>query len=221
MSKINYKIILIGNSGVGKTSIFRKLFTGEFTEKNISTIGVEKKTIDVDGIVKNKDGKEETKSFSISLFDTAGQEKFRAITLNYYKGADGILLIYDICSKDSFDTVEEWINSIKEAIDSSEESRYVIILIGNKLDLVEDGEKEREVQEEDAIKICEKNNLIWGGERSTKTIDKLELRKVFGEYMAEIFGRIGEKKVGAQVAKKISQQKKKKGRGCFGFLTSP
>ena len=87
--------------------------------------------------------------------------------------------------------------------------------------MVEDGEKEREVQEEDAIKICEKNNLIWGGERSTKTIDKLELRKIFGEYMAEIFSRIGEKKVGTQVAKKISQQKKKKGKGCFGFLSAP
>ena len=81
MAQVNYKFILIGNSGVGKTSFFRKLSTGEFYEKNISTIGIEKKTFDLK-IEAEKDGKTEEKKFNISLFDTAGQEKFRAITFN-------------------------------------------------------------------------------------------------------------------------------------------
>ena len=92
MSSINYRFILIGNSGVGKTSFFRKLSTGEFYEKNISTIGIEKKTFNLD-INMDNNGKPENKKFDIYLFDTAGQEKFRAITFNYFKGTDGILLI--------------------------------------------------------------------------------------------------------------------------------
>ena len=215
MAKIDakYKILILGDSTVGKTCFLTRYTDNTFQEEYLASIGMDYK-------IKSYE-KEDGNSIKLYIWDTAGQDRFRSITRNYYKGADGIILIYDITNEESFNNVKHWINSIKEAIDSSEESRYVIILIGNKLDLVENGEKEREVQEEDAIKICEKNNLIWGGERSTKTIDKLELRKIFGEYMAEIFSRIGEKKVGTQVAKKISQQKKKKGKGCFGFLSAP
>ena len=102
MSAINYRIILIGNSGHGKTLFFRKLSTGEFYEKNISTIGIEKKTLCLDLDVSNNEGQIVNKKFNISLFDTAGQEKFRAVTLNYYKGTDGVLLVYSINWKIKF-----------------------------------------------------------------------------------------------------------------------
>ena len=212
---INYKFILIGNSGVGKTSIFRKLSTGEFHEKNISTIGIEKKSLDV-SIDIDKDGKTEKKTFNISFFDTAGQEKFRAVTLSYYKETDGILLLYDITDRKSFDNVSKWVDSIKEAIEGNE-SKYAIILIGNKLDLVEEEKKEREVTEEEAKEACETYKMIWGGERSTKTIKFEELNELFAEYVKEVYKKVGIKVTGKQTSKKIGNYKKKK-KGCLGIF---
>ncbi len=212
---INYKFILIGNSGVGKTSIFRKLSTGEFHEKNISTIGIEKKSLDV-SIEIDKDGKKEKKTFNISFFDTAGQEKFRAVTLSYYKETDGILLLYDITDRKSFDNVSIWVDSIKEAIEGNE-SKYAIILIGNKLDLVEEEKKERQVTEEEAKEACETYKMIWGGERSTKTIKFEELNELFAEYVKEVYKKVGIKVTGKQTSKKIGNYKKKK-KGCLGIF---
>ena len=212
---INYKFILIGNSGVGKTSIFRKLSTGEFHEKNISTIGIEKKSLDV-SIDIDKDGKTEKKTFNTSFFDTAGQEKFRAVTLSYYKETDGILLLYDITDRKSFDNVSIWVNSIKEAIEGNE-SKYAIILIGNKLDLVEEEKKERQVTEEEAKEACETYKMIWGGERSTKTIKFEELNELFAEYVKEVYKKVGIKVTGKQTSKKIGNYKKKK-KGCLGIF---
>ena len=212
MSIINYRFILIGNSGVGKTSFFRKLSTGEFYEKNISTIGVEKKTLELESNL-NKEGKPEKKNFSISLFDTAGQEKFRAITYNYFKGTDGILLLYDITDKASLDSVEQWIESINQAISNNGETRYAIILIGNKLDLVEEESKEREVTEDEAKNMCNKFDMIWGGERSIKSIDFEQLTKLFEEYVLDIYKIVGEKKIGKQTNKKLANIKEKKSPG--------
>ena len=212
MSEINYKIILIGNSGVGKTTIFKKLETGEFEEKNISTIGMEKKDLNMN-IEVNNNGKKETKTFFVTLFDTSGQEKFRAVTFNYYKGSNGVLLIYDITSKESFDNVSLWVDSIKEAIDSNEESKYAVILIGNKLDLAEQGK--REVTEEEAKDICKQYNLIWGGEQSTKDITLDRLTELFGEYVEKIYNVVGEKKVGKRKEKKMKNYKKKSKCQCF------
>ena len=194
MSSINYKFVLIGNSGAGKTSFFRKLSTGEFYEKNISTIGVEKKTLELNLDIINDEGKTEKKSFVISLFDTAGQEKFRAITHNYYKGSDGILLIYDIDDKSSFESIEMWIESIRQNMGSNDVSKYAMVLIGNKSDLIEEEIKEREVTEDEAKQICEKYDIIWGGEQSIRSIGFEELRKLFDEYVIKIYKKIGEKK---------------------------
>ena len=194
MSSINYKFVLIGNSGAGKTSFFRKLSTGEFYEKNISTIGVEKKTFELNLDIINDEGKTEKKSFVISLFDTAGQEKFRAITHNYYKEADGILLIYDIDDKSSFESIEMWIESIRQNMGSNDVSKYAMVLIGNKSDLIEEETKEREVTEDEAKQICEKYDIIWGGEQSIRSIGFEELRKLFDEYVIKIYKKIGEKK---------------------------
>ena len=113
MSKIEYKFILIGNSGVGKTSILKFLSTGVFPTETISTIGVDKKTLDV-SVEVEENNKKIKKDFIISLFDTAGQEKFRSIAATYYRGSDGILLLYDITDRNSFESIEMWINSIIE-----------------------------------------------------------------------------------------------------------
>ena len=207
---INYKFILIGNSGVGKTSFFRKLSTGDFYDKNISTIGIEKKTFNLDINIDNN-GKSEKKQFEIYLFDTAGQEKFRAITFNYFKGTDGILLIYDIADKSTFESVENWISSIREAIGTnSNESNYATILIGNKLDLIEEQLKERAVTEEEASEICKKYDIVWGGEKSIKSISFEELTKLFEDYVIDIYKRVGEKKSVKQTTKKLAKGKSSK-----------
>ena len=205
MSSINYRFILIGNSGVGKTSFFRKLSTGEFYEKNISTIGIEKKTFNLDINIDNN-GKPENKKVDIYLFDTAGQEKFRAITFNYFKGTDGILLIYDITDKSTFESVEQWITSIREAIGyNSSESKYAIVLIGNKSDLVEEGLKDREVSQDEAKQICDKYEMLWGGEQSIKSIEFGSLTKLFETYVTEIYKKVGEKKTNKQLTKKLAK----------------
>ena len=201
-----YKLILIGNAGVGKTSIFRKLSTGEFTEINISTIGVEKKTFSID-IENKKKAKEEV---NVILFDTAGQEKFRSITKNYYKGSDGVLLIYDITDKNSFEQVESWINSIRDSLGKSTDSKYIIFLIGNKLDLINDEGFQRQVTEEQALEACQKFDMIWGKEHSTKDIEFEELNELFVSFIQTIYNKVGEKKNKKQTKKKLDTQK----RGC-------
>ena len=218
MSEINYKIILMGNSGVGKTSFFRKISTGEFSEKNIATIGIEKKTLDFD-IDINKDGKIEKKKFNIGLFDTAGQEKFRAVTLNYYKGAHGILLLYDISDKSSFENVKTWIDSIKETLGKTKDVKYAIILMGNKLDLIEEGIEERQVNEDDAKKICEEYEMIWGGEQSIKSIDFKEFIRLYEEYVKDIYKIVGENSNEKKQKLKQGMKHKKQKKGCLGFLS--
>ena len=218
MSVINYKYILIGNSGVGKKSFFKKLSTDdELKEKNITTIGIEKKTFDLNLDVSNKEGQTENKKFCISLYDTAGQEKFRAVTRNYYKGSDGIFLIYDITDKSSFESIERWIDSIRDAIGNTSDSKYAMILIGNKLDLVEKGIAEKQVAEDEAKQMCEKYDMIWGGEQNIESLTRQDLIKLFEKYIGEIYKRVGEKNSVSQSPKKLAKfkTKQKKSFSCF------
>ena len=209
MSKIEYKFILIGNSGVGKTSILKFLSTGVFPTEIISTIGVDKKTLNV-SVEVEENNKKIKKDFIISLFDTAGQEKFRSIAATYYRGSDGILLLYDITDRNSFESIEMWINSIIESIGKKADSKYVILLIGNKLDLISEESSKREVEEQDAIDICKKFKLLWGGERSIRSLKFNELNELFAEYVKQIYNEIGEKKGKGQKAKSINKFKMKK-----------
>ena len=215
MSQISYKVILIGNSGVGKTAIFQKMQSGKFYEQNIATIGVAKKNFNFTVEVQDQ-GKNVIKEFEIILQDTAGQEKFRAITFNYYKSSDGILLIYDITDRQSFENVENWMGSIKDTLGNIQESKYAVILIGNKLDLIDKQGFKREVTEEEADNICKQHNLIWGGEHSAKDIKFEDLQDLFKGYVRQIYERVGEKKQGKQTLKKVQKYKKKFSFGkCF------
>lgn len=118
-----YKILLIGDTQVGKTSIIGQYCDKVFKEtSNISTIGCDFKTKDIpieDSVV------------TIEIWDTAGQEKFKSMTKNMFRGADGFILTYDITKEQSFKNVNQWINDIR--LNAPEKSR--VILIGNKLDL--------------------------------------------------------------------------------------
>ena len=196
MSEINYKIVLIGSSNCGKKIFFRKLSTGEFYEKNISTIGVEKKTLELDLDIVNKGGKSMHQKFVLSFFDTEGQEKFRSITHNYYKGSDGIFFLYDITDKYSFESVENWIGNIKkDSLVYNIKEKYAFVLIGNKYDFEEEDNLERKVTEYEAKRLCDEYDMIWGGEQNLKNLNSKEFVELLGKYVKEVYKRVGEKTI--------------------------
>jgi Ras-related protein Rab-1A len=117
-----FKVLIVGNSGVGKSALLQKYTEGTFNEHYLATIGVDFKikTLDIDD-----------KKVKLQIWDTAGQERFRSITTSYYRGAHGIFIVYDVTNRKSFNEVRNW---VREAhlfhIPSSN-----ILLIGNKIDL--------------------------------------------------------------------------------------
>ena len=117
-------------------------------------------------------GKKQIEDFNLIIYDTAGQERYRSITKNYYKGSDIILIIYDITCRKTFDDVESWLDSIIETLSSWKTEKYIITLLGNRLELVENDERPRQVEEEEARKLCEDKDINWGGELSFKELSK-------------------------------------------------
>ena len=200
--KTTYKIILIGDSAVGKTCIFKKITTGVFNEKSISTIGMDRRTLNF--TIKDSEGRD--LDIEVQLWDTAGQERFRTITNNYYKSSQGLLLIYDITKKDTFNNVENWINSIKETL--GEEDKYLIVLIGNKVDLAEANPETREVSLDEAEEICKKDDIFWGGECSAKDFSEDKLKEIFTKYTQEIYKKVGVNIVKAGIVNKPDKPRK-------------
>ncbi|XP_062612391.1 ras-related protein Rab-43-like [Saccostrea cucullata] len=99
-----FKIVLIGDAGVGKTCVVQRFKSGTYVEKHGSTIGVDftMKTLQIDG-----------KLIKLQIWDTAGQERFRTITQSYYRSANGVIIAYDITKKASFESVPRWIEDVK------------------------------------------------------------------------------------------------------------
>ena len=133
-----YKILLLGDSTVGKTCFLLRYTDDTFLDLHMATIGLDYrlKTMILD----------DHKIVKVQLWDTAGQDKFRAITRNYYKGARGIILIYDVTNTKSYENIKKWINEIKEEISEN----VTIILIGNKID----NEAERKISKEEGEKLA-------------------------------------------------------------------
>ena len=183
--ELGYKVIILGNSSVGKTSLFKKIINERFSGNVLSTIGIDKKTLDIKINTEDK-GEQE---LEIYLFDTAGQEKFRTLSVSFIRESKGILMMYDITNLDSFQSIENWLNDIKNSL--GENNNYLIILLGNKLDLVNDNIKDREVETEDAEKLCLDNKIFWGGECSVKDISIEDLKNLFKTFIEEIYKKVG------------------------------
>eukprot|EP00043_Microstomoeca_roanoka_P011407 m.107440 g.107440 ORF g.107440 m.107440 type:complete len:205 (+) comp15186_c2_seq2:261-875(+) len=132
-----FKLLLIGESGVGKTCVLFRFSDDAFNASFISTIGIDFKirTIEL-----------EDKKIKLQIWDTAGQERFRTITTAYYRGAMGIMIVYDITKKDSFENVKNWIKNIEE--NASEDVE--LMLLGNKCDM----EEARAVTKEQGEKLA-------------------------------------------------------------------
>ena len=138
---INYDVLFLGDIGVGKTSIFQRLLQDKFLENNLSTVGFDFHAYYL---------KYKNKHYKLCIYDTAGQERYKTITKTILKKRDGLLLIYDVSDKKSFDDLEYWYNMYKE-----ENEKVVGLLIGNKCD------NKHEVNKEDALKFSEKYNLKY------------------------------------------------------------
>ena len=138
-----FKIVMIGESGCGKSSILTQYTKNFFDEFRTLTIGVELGT----KIIKIKN-----KKIKLQIWDTAGQEVFRSITVNYYRGIAGALLVFDVTNINSFDKLDSWINELRRL----GHEHIEIIIIGNKTDL-----KERKIKYNDAIRFAKKYNIEY------------------------------------------------------------
>ncbi|XP_075384378.1 ras-related protein Rab-26 [Tenrec ecaudatus] len=140
---IAFKVMLVGDSGVGKTCLLVRFKDGAFLAGTfISTVGIDfrNKVLDVDGT-----------KVKLQMWDTAGQERFRSVTHAYYRDAHALLLLYDVTNKASFDNIQDWLSEIQEHAQRD----VVLMLLGNKVDSTH----EREVKREDGEKLAKEYGL--------------------------------------------------------------
>ncbi|XP_043218795.1 ras-related protein Rab-37-like isoform X1 [Amphibalanus amphitrite] len=153
-----HKTILVGDSGVGKTSLLVQFDTGKFTQEGFAAtvgIGFMNKVVEVDGA-----------KVKLQVWDTAGQERFRSVTHAYYRDAHALLLLYDVTNKTSFENTRAWLAEIREYA----QDNVVIMLLGNKCDRSED----RVVQSDDGERLAREFNVVFM-ETSAKTGMNVEL----------------------------------------------
>ncbi|KAM4570025.1 EF-hand calcium-binding domain-containing protein 4B isoform 2-T2 [Odontesthes bonariensis] len=138
-----FKVVLVGNSSVGKTSLLRSFCEGRFHPSTTATVGIDYsvKTITVDNM-----------QIAMQLWDTAGQERYRSITKQFFRKADGVVVMYDVTVEESFKAVHPWIINVQEAAGEG----IPILLIGNKMDM----EREREVSFKDAEQLAFENKVM-------------------------------------------------------------
>lgn len=162
-----YKVVLIGDSGVGKSNLLSRFTRNEFNLETKSTIGVEFATRSICT---------EGKTIKAQIWDTAGQERYRAITSAYYRGAVGALLVYDIAKYSTFKNVERWLTELRENADK----HIVIMLVGNKSDL----RHLREVPTDEAKSFAEKHGLSF---IETSALDSTNVELAFQNILTEIY----------------------------------
>jgi len=163
-----YKILLLGDCNVGKTCFLLRYVDEQTDENHISTIGVDFRTklfqINSEEILK------------LQIWDTAGQDKFKCITKNYFRGTNGIILMYDITCKDSFKNIRNWLSQIKDILGDD----ACVVLVGNKCDL----ESERSIPVESALILANDYKLSFF-ESSAK--DNIYVKEIFEYLIKEIF----------------------------------
>ncbi|AEO61575.1 hypothetical protein MYCTH_2140896 [Thermothelomyces thermophilus ATCC 42464] len=181
-----FKVVLIGDSGVGKSNLLSRFTRNEFNLDSKSTIGVEfaTRSIQIDG-----------KTIKAQIWDTAGQERYRAITSAYYRGAVGALLVYDISKSLSFENVTRWLKELRDHADSN----IVIMLVGNKTDQ----RHLRAVPTEDGKNFASENGLSF---IETSALEATNVDLAFQNILTSIYQIVSSKSLaeeGADVGKKF------------------
>lgn len=167
------KVVVVGDSGVGKTNLIKRFVTNSFSANSKATVGVE---------FISKSYRINEQVFKIEIWDTAGQERYKSITAAYYKGAKGALIVYDTTSKVSFENIDKWMSEIKEK--SSKDMKLMII--GNKIDLKD----ERQVQSNEA---SEKAELLEAPIMETSALDATNVKEAFYDLLKEMYKEIRKK----------------------------
>lgn len=149
------KVVLVGDSSVGKSNLLARFTTNTFSDEIKPTLGVEfgTKLVSIKTKSKNEKAEDLIKLIKVQIWDTAGQEKYRSITNSYYLNTKGVLLVFDLSRKSSFDSVDRWLNEVHSITGEN----ISIILVGNKSDLT----IEREVNLEDIEEKIKKYNLLY------------------------------------------------------------
>ncbi|XP_067929284.1 ras-related protein Rab-18A-like [Watersipora subatra] len=150
------KILIIGESNVGKSSLLLRFTDDRFDPEQAATIGVDfkVKTLSVD-----------SNNVKLAIWDTAGQERFRTLTPSYYRGAQGVILVYDVCNKETFDRLEAWLNELDTYATKHE---IVKMLVGNKID-----QGNHSVSKEEGLRFARKHRMLFI-EASAKTREGVE-----------------------------------------------
>ena len=162
-----FKIVLIGDTSVGKTNILSKYLSNEFDPDSKATVGVEFGT---------KDFKIGNNIVKVQIWDTAGQERYRSITNAYYKGVKGSLLVYDITNPKTFESLDKWISDLK----TNAEEKISIVLIGNKTDL----EDQRKITTEQGKEKAEFYKLAF---IETSALNGDNIEKAFNELITDVY----------------------------------
>ena len=170
-----FKIVLIGDSGVGKSNLLSRFTKNEFNLESKTTIGVEFATKSIIS---------DNKIIKAQIWDTAGQERYRAITNAYYRGAVGALLVYDITKPLTFENVEKWLKELREHA----EPHIVVMLVGNKSDL----KNLRGVKQEDASIFAEKHRIAF---METSALESSNVELAFQIIITEIYKLLNRKSV--------------------------
>jgi len=168
-----FKVVLIGDSGVGKSNLLSRFTRNEFNLESKSTIGVEfaTRSINVDN-----------KTVKAQIWDTAGQERYRAITSAYYRGAVGALLVYDITKHQTYENVTRWLKELRDHADQN----IVIALVGNKSDL----KHLRAVPTDEAKEFATQNGLTF---IETSALDASNVESAFQNILTEIYRIVSSK----------------------------
>ncbi|KAK8663411.1 hypothetical protein V6N13_083232 [Hibiscus sabdariffa] len=176
-----FKIVIIGDSAVGKSNLLSRYARNEFNPHSKATIGVEfqTQTMEIDG-----------KEVKAQIWDTAGQERFRAVTSAYYRGASGALIVYDISRRTTFDSVGHWLDELKTHSDAT----VARMLVGNKCDL----ENIRDVSVEDGKSLAEAEGLFF---METSALDSTNVNKAFEEVIREIYTNVSRKVLNSDAQK--------------------
>ena len=212
--KLKYNLILIGDMGVGKTTLFNKIIYDKFVENTTTTIKPEAKSIP------NLDNEHA----ELVLVDTPGVEKYKDIFKNTYKESDAALVLYDVTNEESFKNMDECIGYINNCIEDEDKETYVYFLLGTKSDLLSENGFERKIQIDDVELKCKNTkNMKLIGEISSKNSIK-EIKEIinFNEILETIHKKRKNKKpknisIRKNFPKNPSEKEKKKNKccGCF------
>ncbi|XP_041964231.1 ras-related protein Rab-25b [Alosa sapidissima] len=170
-----FKVVLIGESGVGKSNLLSRFTKNEFNHDSRTTIGVEfsTRTVQLNGL-----------TIKAQIWDTAGLERYRAITSAYYRGAVGALLVYDISKHLTYESAARWLKELYDHADP----HIVVMLVGNKSDLA----SVRSVPTEDAKGFAEKNGLLF---METSALESTNVEVAFNNVLTEIHKKVSSREV--------------------------